>query len=368
MSQDYCRGCGSALQTVDPNAPGYVPESAMQKRKQLTCQRCYRITHYGDAGSMQPAQTQIRRNLQKAFHLSQLVVLMIDFADITGTLPVWADYLEDKPYVLVVNKSDLLPSRTKFEEVQTFLEAYLRNLRMRLPQRMVMVSALDGFGVAVLAQQLSRLTEPGSKIALVGVTNVGKSSLIKQFLKDEQSAQTPTVSKIPGTTMGLSNWSILKGRNTLIDTPGLVTGDRAGDLLCPACGSRLVATAKMTRKLWGIKPGKGLIVGGLLGMELLGEAESVLIAFTGLEVTTHRTDRERVREILSTNPDWLKGICKKCLSKVEWEEFRIDLDPGFDFAVAGLGWLSLRGGSAAYRVILPRGIRFEIRPGIVGKK
>jgi hypothetical protein len=85
-------------------------------------------------------------------------------------------------------------------------------------------------------------------------------------------------------------------------------------------------------------------------------------------VTTHRTDREKVREILSTNPDWLKGICKNCLSKIEWEECRVDLEPGFDLAVAGLGWLSLRGEAAAYRVILPRGIRFEVRPGLVGKK
>jgi ribosome biogenesis GTPase A len=368
MRQDYCRGCGSVIQTTDPYAPGYVPESAMQKRKQLICQRCYRITHYGDAGTIQPGQAQIRRNLQKSFDLTQLAILVIDFSDITGTLPVWSDYLGDKPYILVINKSDLLPSRTKYEEVQLYLEEYLRNRKMRLPERMVMVSALNGFGVAVLAQHLSRVTAPGHKISMIGVTNVGKSSLIKQLLMNEHSEHTPTVSKIPGTTMGLSNWSIFKGRNTLIDTPGLVTGDRASDLLCPACGSRLAVAAKMARKLWGIKPGKGLIVSGLLGMELLGETESVLIGFTGSEVTTHRTDREKIREILTTNPDWLNGICKKCLPKIEWEERQIRLEPGFDLAVAGLGWVSLRGEAAEYRITLPQRIRWEVRPGLVGKK
>lgn len=367
MSQDFCRGCGSPIQTVDPQAPGYVPETVLLSRKQLICQRCYRIEHYGDAGTMQPGKAQIEKNIAKALQLSQLLVIVADFSDLTGTLPVWAGYLGDKPYLLVINKCDLLPSQTNYEEVKSYLEQYLKNLKMAMPQRLLLVSALEGNGTTVLGEQIKRATASGDKVAFLGVTNVGKSSLIKQFLKAEGSEQLPTVSKVPGTTMGLSNWSIFKGRNILIDTPGLVPGNRAGDLVCTECGSRL-ATAKIASKLWGIKPGKGLIVGGLLAVEPLGEQEVVLIAFTSAATATHRTDCAKIAGILKTNPGWLQGVCGKCIATITWQEHTVTLKPGMDLAVAGLGWVSTRSETTRFKVTLPQGIHWEVRPALIGKK
>jgi ribosome biogenesis GTPase A len=368
MSQDFCRGCGSVLQTVDPNAPGYVPESVLKKRKQLICQRCYRITHYSDAGTTLPGNVQIKKNINKAISLSRLLIVVIDFSDLTGTLPVWADYLGDKSYFLVVNKVDLLPFAAKPEEVQAYITNYLHDLQLASPQQILMVSALKGNGVASLGGQIKKFTAINDKVAFLGVTNVGKSSLIKQFLKIEGSTNTPTVSKIHGTTMGLSNWSIFKGRNTIIDTPGLDPQNRMGDLLCRECSGRLLVNTKLQSKLWGLKPGKALIIGGILALELLADDERVFIAFTGETVNNHRTDNAKVAEILANNPDWLKGVCRQCFTKIQWQEHQVELENGMDVAVAGLGWVTLRGAAARIKISLPQGVKWEIRPGLVGKK
>jgi ribosome biogenesis GTPase A len=368
MSQDFCRGCGSVLQTVDPDAPGYLPESVLKKRKQLICRRCYRITHYNDAGTTLPGQAQIKNNINKAIQLSRLLVIVADFFDLTGTLPVWADYLGGKPYLLVVNKGDLLPYLAKLEEVQSYVENYVRSLKITPPQRIIITSALNGNGVAIVGDQIKSATKAGDKVAFLGVTNVGKSSLVKQFLKAEGSGRTPTVSRIHGTTMGLSNWSVFKGRNTIIDTPGLDPQNRVGDLLCQKCGGELLANTKIYRKLWGVKPGKGIIVGGLLGLELQADTERVFIAFTGENVNTHRTDNTKIAAILHANPDWLKGVCQHCHHQIQWQEHQVELDGGMDIAVAGLGWVTLRGASAGLKIALPQGVKWEIRPGLVGKK
>lgn len=368
MNQTFCRGCGSELQTVDPSAPGYVPPGTIQKRKQLICQRCYRIIHYGAVGSAQPEKTQIAKDLTKAIGLSQLLVVVADFSDLTGTLPIWSAYLGKKPFILAVNKSDLLPAPAKLEEVKTYLESYLQAHRLLKAERTILVSALAGEGTATLKEEIKKVTSCGAKVAFLGVTNVGKSSLIKRFLQSETAGQLPTVSKIPGTTMGLSNWSIFKGRNTLIDTPGLVSEERISDLVCPECGSRLVATGKLNRKLWGIKPGKGLIVGGLLAMESLGDTPTVLIAFTAPAVLTHRTDAAKVSEILKANPDWLQGLCTHCFRKISFREQLVELKPGMDLAVAGLGWVSLRGKATRFKIILPEGVRWEVRPALIGRR
>jgi ribosome biogenesis GTPase A len=369
MSQDYCRGCGSPLQTLDPNEAGYVPENALQSRGRPICQRCYRITHYNDAGTILPSQAMIQNNLRKAIQLSRLLVVIADCSDLTGSLPVWAEYLGEKPYLLLINKIDLLPFHTKPEEFQTYVEQYVLSLKMPPPQRVFLASVMQRKGLAGLGEQIKKTTAPGERVAFLGVTNVGKSSLIKEFLNAEGSNQTPTVSKIHGTTIGLSNWTIFKGRNTVIDTPGLEPQDRMGVLLCQECRGRLVAGARLNSRLWEVKPGKGIIVGGLLAVELLTEdAARVLIAFMGAGVNTHRADHTKITEILTTNPEWLKGICQPCLSKIKWRDTQVELGSGMDLAVAGLGWVSLRGAPARFQITLPQGVRFETRPGLTGKK
>lgn len=367
MSQDYCRGCGTLLQTLEPNEPGYIPENVMQERKQLTCQRCYRINHYGEAGKIQPSLNQIRQSIQKALNLSKVAVLVVDFSDLTGTFPVWEEYIGSKPYILAVNKIDLLPARTKPAEIIDYIKAYLKKWQFKSPKDIILVSGLRGTGIDNLVSKVTPLIRSDVKIALLGATNVGKSSLIKRILTAEGSPNTPTVSKFPGTTLGLSNWSILKGKATLIDTPGLAPGDRMGDLLCPKCSSHLAAT-RIQQKLWGIKPGKALILGGLASIHNISSAEATLIAFTPDDIYIHRTDSEKVKGILEEQPEWLNKFCKGCQQKLKWKEFKIILEPNQDIAIAGLGWVSLRGQATELLLTLPEKIRWEIRPAVVGKK
>ncbi|HBE76880.1 MAG TPA: hypothetical protein DDW65_03745 [Firmicutes bacterium] len=367
MSGDYCRGCGVAIQTENPGKPGYVPE--IQDRKgQLVCQRCYRITHYGTVGTFHPEPQKIKQSIIKAISLSDLLIIVADFADLAGSLPVWSGFLAAKPYILIINKIDLLTFKAKQAEIIDYGRAYLKNAGWAAPSDIIVTSGLKGSGVDILSRSLSKSTKPGAKIAILGVTNVGKSSIIKHLLKLEGSPNSPTVSKFPGTTMGLSNWSIIKGRNTLIDTPGLPPEDRVADMFCPECASLLVASSKLQQKLWGLKPGKGLIMGGLCGIGYQGDEETVIIAFTSSELMLHRTDNAKISALLDEAPAWLNKLCSKCRPKVEWQETTVHLENNQDFAIAGLGWFSLRGAGADFQVRLPKGIRSEVRPALIGKK
>lgn len=366
MTVEYCRGCGCIMQSEKPDKPGFVPK-IVRGRNQV-CQRCYQMTHYGKTGNVRLTPEQIKANIQKAVHLSQLLVIVADFADLAGTLPAWSEWVSDKPFLIVVNKSDLAPERTKHPEIVEYLDDYIRERFAKKPAKLILTSSLKGNGVAILLEEIKKATQSGEKIALLGMTNVGKSSLIRQILSAEKSTQLPTVSKYPGTTLGLSNWSILKGRNTLIDTPGMVPGDRLGDILCPECASQLVSTAKLSHKLWSLKPKKGMIIGNYLGIAQLGEEEAVLLSFISPELQIHRTDSAKIGEQLSTNPSWLGKVCRKCASKINWQEEVVKIMKQSDLAVAGLGWFSLRGAETEIKIWYPQGVRWEIRPALVGKK
>lgn len=367
MSQAYCRGCGTALQTLDPVAPGYIPEAVLVGKKQLICQRCFKLTHYGKVGTIQPKTDEIWRAIRKAVNLSKLSILVVDCGDLTGTLNVWKDFLKGKPYLLLVNKVDLLPRQTNSEELLEYLRGYLDEIEMPAPLAIFPVSSLKRVGLERLTRKLGVETLKGDKVALLGATNVGKSSLIKGILALEHSNSTPTISKFPGTTLGLSNWSIMGGRNTIIDTPGLNPGNRLGDLVCAQCGSMFVAE-RLDRKLWGLKSGKGLILGGLFAVENLSDEERVLLAFAPNGVGFHRTDGVRVKELLESAPAWLNKLCKKCIPQFTWTIEEVVLQPDHDIAVAGLGWISLRGEPAKLRLYLPQGLHWEVRKALIGKK
>ncbi len=374
MTASYCRGCGTPLQTSNPDKQGFIPPELFEQKNagSLTCKRCYRITHYGELGKVLPTGNEVRESIVKAINLSEIMVITADFSDLTGTIPVWSDFLHNngakKPYILALNKIDLLPARGKRTEVIEYLHQYLNNIGWEKPRDLILMSGIKGDGISILTGSIARAVSPGAKIALLGVTNVGKSSLIKRILAGERSSQSPTVSKFPGTTIGLSNWSILKGRNTLIDTPGLVSGERMGDLLCPECASKLMPSEKIQQKLWGLKPGKGLIVGGIMGIQHLGNEETVFIGFTSSQNQIHRTDNTKINTLLVENPQWLTAICNKCRPQLNWVEDTVELKPNQDLAVAGMGWLSLRGNETRAQIMLPNGIRWEIRPALLGKR
>ena len=366
MTIEYCRGCGSVMQSSNPGQPGFIPENV--RGKNTICQRCYQMIHYGKTGNVQLKPEQITSSIRKAIALSRLLVIVADFSDLTGTLPAWSTWISDHPYLLVLNKLDLLPSRTNPSELLIYLENYLSNKFPRMPETILLASGLKGDGVTLLLEEIKKATASGDRIALLGMANVGKSSLIKRMLSVEKSSQAPTISKFPGTTLGLSNWSIVKGRNTLIDTPGMAPGDRMVDLLCPECASRLVPTSKIVHKLWGIKPGKGLLIDNFFGIAQLGEDEAVALTFVAPGLTFHRTDGSKIGGFLMDAPQWLGKICPKCSNRLKWKEEIIRLEPNNDLGVAGLGWFSLRGVPTEFKIWYPEGVRLEIRPALVGKK
>ena len=57
-----CSGCGIAIQTEQPELPGYTPEKAMG-RGPVICQRGYRLKTYNEAPSVAVDQADLQRPL-----------------------------------------------------------------------------------------------------------------------------------------------------------------------------------------------------------------------------------------------------------------------------------------------------------------
>ena len=169
-------------------------------------------------GHMKKTKEMVQNNLK----LVDVVIELLDAGiPLSSKNPEIDKLAHNKPRVVVLNKSDL-SDRAKLNK---WISYYQSKGIKAIP-----VDTLKGSGVNKIVEECKNVTkekmdalkEKGRKerairVMIVGVPNVGKSSLINK-LTGRKSTQT---GDRPGVTKG-KQWVRLKGNLELLDTPGIL--------------------------------------------------------------------------------------------------------------------------------------------------
>lgn len=165
-------------------------------------------------GHMKKTRELIQQNLK----MVDAVVEVIDARiPISSRNPIIDELVKSKKRIIVLNKSDLSDSEANKEWEQYFRKRGSLVLTM---------NCMTGGGASQLLKLLARLQDEKNqdqlrkrpyRLMIVGVPNVGKSSLINR-LTGKKSAQT---GDRPGVTKG-KQWLNLPGNMQLLDTPGIL--------------------------------------------------------------------------------------------------------------------------------------------------
>lgn len=361
MVQQYCQGCGAHIQSINPEDYGFVPEAQLNRRP-LLCQRCFRINHYGrdEIGPVQ-AQNSLAA-IEAGLSWCTGVVLVVDLMDFEASLPrELLRLIGDKETIFAVNKVDLLPEQTPLREIQGWVEKRLNDYGLSQVQ-VSLVSAVTGYGFPTLADEIENL---GAHILFVGVTNVGKSSVLERLLHmriggGQRGRVKPTISPYPGTTVQVSRWQC-PGGLILADSPGYVPQGRVSDLVGIEYARELIPHRQLSSHLYPVQVGDLVHIPGLCGVECVeSSGAGLLLGFTGSGVQWHKSTSKHRKK-------WLEEYHGPCQVK-GWEERTIKLAPGQDAVISGLGWVSARKANFGLRVHLPQGVHLTIRPNLIGRK
>ncbi|HEY8391190.1 MAG TPA: GTPase [Capillibacterium sp.] len=367
MINKKCFGCGILLQTTDPERPGYLPPG---KEGAFFCQRCYRLRHYGRFEAPTGDEAGLAEAIERALAKSDLILMVADVFDPEGSLSLQWTRLLKLPVSLVVNKADLLPARTPWAEMVPWFQALWRRRFPGQELTEVRVLAVRGGGPEGDAR-LEALKEElaGKKVTVLGAANVGKTSLLTALLaaEDEKRAALPTVSRFPGTTQGITTWTLHAHRLTVFDTPGFLPGSRMGDQFSPETASRLLPAKKFQVKLWTLPPGGAVLGGGLVGIWNLSPADRTLVFFSGEQVTLHRSRGEKAEKLHEEGPDWLR-LCRKEERPARFTEEILTVKAGEDLYISGFGWVAVKKEAARLRVLVPAGVEVGTRPSLVGRR
>ncbi|WP_041082227.1 ribosome biogenesis GTPase YqeH [Thermotoga profunda] len=356
-----CEGCGAQIQHESEKKPGYIPLDVFTKRisegKQVLCQRCFRARHYGKLEPVRISKDFLHE-LSRIVDDFERIIWVLDITDFEGSYdPFLIDILRNKEKIIVVNKIDLLPRAVSIQEIKDWV---LKRLEIERIEEIFLTSTLRTYGIRKLASQLGNFR----KVLFVGVTNVGKSSLVRALTGADLS-----ITPFPGTTLGL-----IKARmqgTTIFDTPGLVTEHRIIDLLPAECQKRIVAQKHLSRMTFKPENNKTFFIGGMCRFDIQFATEFLPIfqVFAGQGVKFHLTDSKKADELWERQ--YGKLLVPPCTPKqpsfqsLNWREEEFDLDVGEELAIAGLGWLSIRRGPLRIKVKIPEKITVKKRIALV---
>ena len=165
-------------------------------------------------GHMKKTRELIKENLKMVDAVIEVIDARIP---VSSRNPIIDELVQGKPRVIVLNKSDLADSTACHEWSDRFREDGSMCLAM---------NCMSGTGVKELFRLLEKMEAEKNKerarqktfrMMIVGVPNVGKSSLINR-MTGRKSAQT---GDRPGVTRG-KQWLKLKNGMQLLDTPGIL--------------------------------------------------------------------------------------------------------------------------------------------------
>lgn len=382
-----CLGCGAMLQSLHKDEPGYLPKGALEKGQRL-CRRCFRITHYGEFTRVNVTPLDYQREVSRVLDKPGIVLYVLDVFDLSGSLiPDLNSYVSGSRIVVVVNKVDLLPKEVNIEAAKTWVKRTVEGTGMSVDD-VLFVSAAKGYGFDELILQLQAYGI--SPVYVVGMANVGKSTFLNRILQAFEMEPSFTVSRMPGTTLGLTRVEIplSEGKTvTFVDTPGLLHGNRMIDTLCPDCLKRAIPRSRLRPRVFQLNPAQSLWIGSFARFDFISGERQPVVCYVSNELPIHRCKLENADAIGERHADDILEVpCPDCREKFgPFEAHEIvggvqksaDLrrggkgkfalsKGGADFVIPGLGFITVFGHKLNGLLHVPEGVEVSMRRRLIG--
>lgn len=341
-----CIGCGALIQTTDKTAAGYTPMSALIKgleNGEVLDQRCFRLRNYNEIQPVSLTDDDFRRMLTQISATDSLVVYVVDVFDFSGSLiPGLHRFVGDNPILLVGNKIDILPKSLKQSKIKDWIrqQANIAGLR---PMDIALTSGKSGADVPALLALIEKYRK-GRSVYVVGVTNVGKSTLINQIIKyvTGEKKDVITTSRFPGTTLDRIEIPF-DDETFIIDTPGIIHQDQIAHYLTAQDLKYVAPQKEIKPRTYQLNDEQSLFFGALARFDYIQGPRTGITTYFENNLMIHRTKSanadvfyaKHAGELLA--PPTTENLAS--LPKLVRHEYKITEKS--DLVIDGLGWITV---------------------------
>src|SRR5699024_8402217 len=255
-----------------------------------------------------------------------------------------------------------LPKSTNRRKLKNWLFAKAKEAGLRIKD-VFLISSIKGHQLDELTMEMES-NRNSKDIYVVGVTKVGKSTYINQFIKRSTGVKNAiTTSYLPGTTLGFNQIPLDKN-STLIDTPGIVNHSQMAHYLSKKDLKKITPQKEIKPRNYQLESGQTLFIGGLGRLDYVKGDKQTFVCYFANELPIHRTKRinadslyERQKGALLAPPD---EDTLEQLPELSQQSYRIK-EGYIDVVFPGLGWIAIVNGDATIEAYSPSGINISTR-------
>lgn len=365
-----CIGCGATIQTENPDEIGYLPQSAFNKGIEtgdFYCQRCFKLRHYNQLQDLDIDDDVFLNKLSDIAHDDAFVVLVVDIFDVEGSMISGLHrFIGKQPFIIAANKFDLLPKVTRQSKVKDWIRQTV-NRHGLYPEDIILSYGTKEAGIHDLAKKIEAVINERN-VYIVGVTNVGKSTLINQLIGHYGGdKEVITTSNHPGTTLDLIQIP-LTDEHAIIDTPGIIRRSQLAHYLSREDIQKVLPSKPIKPRTFQLNVGQTIFLAGVGRVDLLKsqETKSAMTFYVANDLYLHRTKTDNADELYANHigdmlsppgPEYAKDF-------PELVEQTFILDKGYDISISGLGWLTVNT-KVEVKVWLPKEINVSKRTAII---
>lgn len=368
MEELFCIGCGAAIQTTDKKKPGFTPLSALEKgleMGQVYCQRCFRLRHYNEISDVNISDDDFIKLLHEVGDSDALVVNVIDIFDFNGSvIPGLSRFVLGNDVLLVGNKKDILPKSVKDGKVTQWLMERAHEVGLR-PVDVVLTSAQNKLTIKNLMEKIESHRK-GRDVYVVGVTNVGKSTLINAIIQEiTGDKDIITTSRFPGTTLDKIEIPLDDG-SYLFDTPGIIHRHQMAHYLTAKNLKYISPKKEIKPKTYQLNPEQTLFLAGLGRFDFIEGERQGFTAFFENTLEMHRT------KLAGANTFYQKHVGSLLVppsskEKIDFPELirhEFMIKEKTDVVFSGLGWIRVNE-KAKIAAWAPKGVAVVLRKAII---
>lgn len=363
-----CVGCGSLVQTEDETKQGFIEEKVLEKNKdEFYCKRCFGLRHYNKNIEYLFDSKKYIENLEKIKEDRGLIVNIVDLFDLEGTIIKNINTLFDTSKILLVlNKVDLFLDSINLHKIEDYIRRYLKENNIRVLDIIIM-SSFKNSDILYLVDKIKEYKEK-KNVYFVGMTNVGKSSIINKIIKHfTNNDELITVSNTMNTT--LDNIYIPYDKKTfLVDTPGIINKNNLMYYLDKTSMEQVTPRSFIRPKTFQLNPDQSLFIQGLVRIDFVSGDRSSFVSNFRNDLLIHRTKLENADNFYSLHLDDILKIPnseeRKRLGSETSKTIEFTLEEKIDIVISGLGFISVYG-TGVLNIKTFRNVHIKIRKAIL---
>ncbi len=365
--KNRCEGCGAKIQTTDPNKVGYISSDVYLKNPDnFLCERCFNLTHYNQQKEVQIDEKKFYENIKKISQTSALIVYVVDGFDLEGTfLDNLSDLFPNNKIIMLVNKFDLFLSSTKPQKIYHYLKSMLEDKNIHVSSLMI-VSSKKKNDLIRIYNEIIRLQNFNEDVYFFGMTNVGKSSLIKEMIKVACAKDSKlTISNLPSTTLDIIKIPFIKG-TYLYDMPGIINKNQFTYYLEKNSLDKVLPKKFIKPKTFQLNVNQTIFIGGFAYFNFLDGEKISFVANFSNDIVIHRTKIENADSFLENHlDDILKIPSKEEIEKLgELKRLKFIINDKKDICLSGLGFATIHG-KGVIEVVTYEPIKVTLRDALL---